>query len=382
MDACGVGALPDAADYGDAGTDTLGHLAERLGGLRLPALAALGLGCAHPIRGVAPVPDPVLHGRLHALGAGKDSAAGHRELMGLVAERTPPTYPAGFPPEVIALVSGAAGGRGVICNRTDNGIEAIENFGEAHLRGGELIVYTSQDSVLQVAAHVDVVAPDELYAICAAIRERLPAEHAVGRVIARPFAGTVGDFARTEGRRDYALAPPRPSHLDALRAHGVAVHAVGKVAELFAGQGIDVAHPGATNAAALAATGTLIDELDAGLVFTNLIETDQVYGHRHDFTGFAGALERIDAALAGWLTRLREDDLLVITADHGVDLTSPRTDHTREHAPLLARFAGHGGRRHDGPLADVGASVLRWLAGAEVPELPGEPFTPPAPHGG
>ena len=211
LDACGVGALPDAADYGDAGTDTLGHLAEHLGGLRLPALQSLGLGSAHPITGVEPAADPVLHGRLHALGAGKDSTAGHRELMGLVEPRRPPTYPDGFPPEVIALVRAAAGGRGVICNRPDNGIEALETFGEAHLRGGELIVYTSQDSVLQIAAHVDVVAPEELYSICARVRFSLPREHAVGRVIARPFDGSAGAFARTDGRRDFALAPPRPS---------------------------------------------------------------------------------------------------------------------------------------------------------------------------
>ena len=373
LDACGAGALPDAADYGDAGADTLGHLARRLGGLRLPTLQALGLGCILPLIGVPAARAPVLHGRLHALGAGKDSTAGHRELMGLVAAARPPTYPGGFPEPIVAIVR-AASGRGVICNRPDNGIEAIERFGDAHVRGGELIVYTSQDSVLQIAAHVDVVAPDELYAICAAVRARMTGADAVGRVIARPFDGPPGAFQRTDGRRDYALAPSRPSYLDALRDRGVAVHTVGKVGQLFGGQGIDVEHPGATNAAALAATTQLIEELDAGFVFTNLIETDQVYGHRHDFHGFAGALQRIDACVASWLGRLRDDDLLVLTADHGCDLTSPRTDHTREHAPLLARFAGHGGVRHDGPLADVGASVLRWLAGAQEPSLPGTPF--------
>jgi phosphopentomutase len=374
LDACGVGALPDAADYGDAGTDTLGHLAERLGGLRLPTLQALGLGNAHPIAGVAPAGAPVMHGRLHALGAGKDSTAGHRELMGLVEPRRPPTYPDGFPPQVLTVIDAASGGRGVLGNRTDNGIEAIEHFGDAHVRDGQLIVYTSQDSVLQIAAHVDVVAPERLYAICAAVRATLPDEHAVGRVIARPFAGDSGAYARTDGRRDYALAPPRPSYLDALRAHGVPVHTVGKVGQLFAGQGVDVEHPGATNAVALECTSGLLHELEDGFVFTNLIETDQVYGHRHDFEGFAGALERIDAAVAGWLGRLHDDDLLILTADHGVDLTSPRTDHTREHVPLLARFAGDAGRRHAGPLSDVGASVLAWLAGAGEPELPGEPF--------
>jgi site-specific recombinase XerD len=243
-----------------------------------------------------------------------------------------------------------------------------------NLRGGDLIVYTSQDSVLQIAAHVDVVAPAPLYEICARVRREMVGEHAVGRVIARPFAGAPGAFARTDGRRDYAVMPTDPSYLDALRARHVPVHVVGKVGQLFAGRGIDVEHAGASNAAALDRTARLIDELDGGFVFTNLIETDQVYGHRHDFPGFAGALQRIDAAVAGWLERLRDDDLLVLTADHGVDLTSPRTDHTREHVPLLARFPGHGGRRHDGPLADVGASVLAWLTGAEDPSLPGTPF--------
>ncbi len=374
IDACGAGAAPDADLYGDAGTNTLGHLAEHLrGALKLPTLQRLGLGSILSLSGVAPAARPVLHGRLRPSGPGKDSTAGHWELMGVVAAAPPPTYPRGFPPEVIELVVEASG-RGVICNRTDNGIEAIEQFGAAQLAGGELIVYTSQDSVLQIAAHVDLVAPDELYAICADVRARLADPHAVGRVIARPFDGREGSFRRTEGRRDYALPPPAPSYLQALQAHDLQVHSVGKVGQLFAGVGIDVEHPGATNARALTETTQLIASLDRGFVFTNLIETDQVYGHRHDFAGFAGALAGIDEVVAGWLERLRDGDLLILTADHGCDLTSPRTDHTREHAPLLAHFAGHGSRRHDGPLADVGASVLAWLADARAPQLPGRSF--------
>ncbi|HET9124673.1 MAG TPA: phosphopentomutase [Solirubrobacteraceae bacterium] len=373
LDACGVGALADAQDYGDAGTDTLGHLASSLGGLRLPTLQALGLGSAHPLRGIPRAAHPVLHGRLHALGAGKDSTAGHRELMGLVATRPAPTYPSGFPPEVIAVISAAAGGRGVICNRPDNGIEAIERFGAEHVRSGDLIVYTSQDSVLQIAAHVEAIDPAELYGICARVRAALPAAHAVGRVIARPFAGPEGAYARTDGRRDYATAPG-PSYLDALARQRIPVHGVGKVGQLFAGRGFTEEHPGATNAAAIESTTALIDVLERGLVFTNLIETDQLYGHRHDMEGFAGALERIDRAVAAWLPMLRDQDMLVLTADHGCDPTSPRTDHTREHVPLLARFAGHRGRRHDGPMADVGASVLAWLTGRSDPALPGRSF--------
>lgn len=375
LDACGAGALPDAADYGDAGANTLGHLAEAAGGLDLPTMQALGLGSILPLRGVQPASAPVLHGRLHALGPGKDSTSGHWELMGVVADAPAPTYPHGFPPEVVREIERIAG-RPVLCNAPSDGLAAIEDHGERALHEGGLIVYTSQDSVLQIAAHEDAVPVDELYAICARVRREVASgEHAVGRVIARPFEGGDGaPFERTPRRRDFALPPPTPSYLDALRAAGVPVHAVGKVAQLFAGRGTDEAHPGATNAEALAQTSALLERLDAGLVFTNLIETDQVYGHRKDIDGFHAALREIDAAVARWLERLHEDDLLVLTADHGCDPLHPGTDHTREHAPLLAVFPGHGGRRHDGPLADVGASVLRWLAGRDAPDLPGTSF--------
>jgi phosphopentomutase len=373
LDACGVGELPDAADYGDAGANTLGHLATAAGGLRLPALERLGLGSVLPLDGCPPGPEPVLHGRLHPLGAGKDSTAGHWELMGVVAPRRFPTYPAGFPDDVVALVQRVAG-RAVICNRPYNGIAAIDDFGDRHLQSGALIVYTSQDSVLQIAAHEDVVPTGDLYAICAAVRAQLPPEHAVGRVIARPFAGAPGSLHRTEGRRDYSLAPTGRSYLEVVHDLGLPVHSVGKVGQLFCGVGIDEQHPGATNARALQETTRLIETLEAGLVFTNLIETDQVYGHRHDVPGFCRALELIDAAVAGWLEALGPDDLLVLTADHGCDPTAAHTDHTREHVPLLAAFPGHGARRHDGPMPDVGASALSWLAGVAAPDLPGQSF--------
>ncbi|MDQ6774957.1 MAG: phosphopentomutase [Actinomycetota bacterium] len=373
IDACGIGALPDAARYGDEGANTLVHLAEAAGGLVLPTFEALGLGSIASIEGVAPALDPVLHGRLHALGAGKDSTAGHWELMGVVSEIAPPTYPQGFPPEVIDHVVAAAG-RAVICNRPYNGIDAIEHFGAEHLETGALIVYTSQDSVLQIAAHVDVVPVENLYAICAHMREEMSGEHAVGRVIARPFAGAPGAFARTDGRHDYSLPPPGRSYLVELREAGVPVHSVGKVGELFSGEGIDVRHPGATNAWALAETTELIRSLEEGLVFTNLVETDQLYGHRHDVEGFHQALRKIDASVGEWLALLGAEDLLVLTADHGCDPAASHTDHTREHAPLLAVFPDHGGARHDGPLADVGASALRWLTGREAQNLPGDRF--------
>jgi phosphopentomutase len=199
-------------------------------------------------------------------------------------------------------------------------------------------------------------------------------EHAVGRVIARPFEGEPGAFRRTEGRKDFSVRPPGRSYLEELQDAGVPVHAVGKVRDLFAGVGVDAYHPGASNERGIAAISELARDLDAGLVFANLVETDQVYGHRHDVEGFHRALREIDAAVGQWLELLRDEDLLVLTADHGVDPRAPHTDHTREHAPLLARFRGHDGRRHDGPLADVGASTLKWLAGREADALAGEPF--------
>jgi phosphopentomutase len=373
LDACGIGALPDAADYGDADADTLGHLAEAVDGLELPVLERLGLGSVRPLEGVAPARDPVLHGRLRPLGSGKDSTTGHWELMGVVPREPLPTFPGGFGPEIVERLT-AATGRGILCNATANGVEAIVRFGEEHLRTGDLIVYTSVDSVLQVAAHVDVVSQESLYDACAAVREVMSGEHAVGRVIARPFQGPPGAFTRTHGRRDFSVPPPGRSYLEALGDAGVPVHAVGKVSQLFAGVGVDHAHPGPTNAIAIESTDRLFDGLDGGLAFVNLVETDQVYGHRKDVPGFELALRLIDAAAGRWLERLRPDDLLVLTADHGCDPTTPGTDHTREYAPLLAAFAGHGGRRHDGALADVGASVLDWLAGRVAPDLPGESF--------
>jgi phosphopentomutase len=376
IDACGAGDLPDSADYGDAGANTLGHVAEAAGGLAVPALERLGLGSIMPLVGVPPAGDPVVHGRLRPQGPGKDTITGHWELMGVITPVALRTYPDGFPDDVIDALR-AATGRGVLCNRPYSGTQVIEDFGAQQLASGDLIVYTSADSVLQIAAHEDVVPLAELYAACAAAREIMTGEHAVGRVIARPFRGEPGAFARTENRRDIALNPPSRSYLDELQAAGIAVHTVGKIGQVFNGVGVDEQHKGSTNAAALQATGRLIDGLDGGLVFVNLVETDQVYGHRNDVEGFHGALREIDTAVAAWLERLDpERDLLILTADHGCDPTHPGTDHTREHAPLLARFAGHGGRRHDGPFADVGASVFRWLTGRDAPALPGEAFTP------
>ncbi len=373
LDACGVGELPDAAAYGDAGSNTLVHLAEQVGGLRLPTLERLGLGSIVPISGVAPASRPVLYGRLRPLGPGKESTTGHWELMGVVLAQPLPTYPAGFPDEVVRSLSEATALR-FCCNRPCSGTEVIEAFGPHHLETGEAILYTSADSVLQIAAHIDVLNEPELYAACAAARRVMTGEYAVGRVIARPFEGVPGGFRRREGRRDFSLLPPGRSYLEELQSAGAAVHGVGKIHDLFAGVGIDVKHTAATNAAGLAQTTRLFSAVASGLVFVNLVETDQVYGHRHDVHGFHRALAEIDAAVAEWLALMRVDDLLILTADHGVDPTAPHTDHTREYAPLLAVWAGSEGRRHDGLLADVGATALWWIAGQTADGLPGEVF--------
>jgi phosphopentomutase len=383
IDACGVGALPDAAGYGDEGTNTLAHVAEAVEGLELPTLQSLGLGSIVPLRGVPAAADPAIHGRLHPLGSGKDSITGHWELMGVVLERALPTYPRGFPPEAIARLV-AATGHEFIGNRPYNGIAAIEELGPEHLRSGALILYTSQDSVLQLAAHVERVAESELYRACAAARAAMTGQHAVGRVIARPFTGREGAFRRTEGRRDFSLRPSGRSYLEELEDAGLEVHGVGKIGDLFAGVGLTRSHPGSSNARALESVAALLGELERGLVFVNLIETDQLYGHRKDVRGFGRSLLEVDRGLAQLLAGMEEDDLLIVTADHGVDPAHPGSDHTREYAPLLAvtgamarrRTAGGrlGGARHDGPLADVGASVLRWLTGHDAGELPGAAF--------
>jgi phosphopentomutase len=395
LDACGVGELPDAAQYGDQGANTLAHVADAVGGLELPALTRLGLGSILPLAGVPAVPDPVIHGRLHPLGPGKDSITGHWELMGVVTQHPLPTYPQGLPQEVLARLVEVTG-QALICNRPYNGIAAIEDFGAEHLRTGALILYTSQDSVLQLAAHVKQLPPAELYRACEAARAMMTGEHGVGRVIARPFTGDQGAFARTQGRRDFTLRPPARSYLQELQSAGIEVHGVGKISDLFAGVGVTRSHVGATNAQALGSVAALLATLERGLVFANLIETDQTFGHRKDVPGFARALRDVDDWLARRLPALRAEDLLIVTADHGVDPAQAGTDHTREYAPLLActgemrrsradpqragaaPSAGHAatpaGARHDGPLADVGATVLRWLTDGEASELPGEPF--------
>jgi phosphopentomutase len=372
LDAVGCGALPDAESYGDAGTHTLAHVAEAVGGLEVPTLASLGLGNLGEIRGVDAVESPAVHGRLWPLGPGKDTTTGHWELMGVSAPDSP-VYPDGFPADVIDAFSRATG-RGVLCNAPSEGLRALEEHGPRHLETGDLIVYTSADSVFQVAAHVDVVPQAELYEHCATARALLTGEHAVGRVIARPFEGEPGAFRRTPGRRDLGLPPPGPTYLDLVVGAGLPVWAVGKVAQVFAGRGISVEVPAHDNPTAIDALDRLMASRGDGLAFANLVDTDQVYGHRKDVEGFHAALREIDAAVARWLDAMGADDMLVLTADHGCDPAQDGTDHTREYAPLLAVHEGHDGRWVDAPMASVGATVHRWLTGRDA-DLPGEPFS-------
>jgi phosphopentomutase len=377
LDAVGVGDLPDAAEFGTEGSSTLAHTAEAVGGLDVPAMQALGLGNVMDVRGCPPRPDaPAVWGRLHERSKGMDTTTGHWEMMGIVTERPFPTYPDGFPDEILAELSRATG-RGVLGNVAASGTEIIQRLGAEHERTGSWIVYTSADSVFQIAAHEGVVPLDELYAACRTARGILQGEHAVGRVIARPFEGSEGGYRRTPRRHDFSLEPPHPNHLQRLREAGVTVHGVGKIGDIFAGRDIDTSRPTESNAQGIAATEELMrSAADRSLVFTNLVETDMLWGHRNDPRGFADALEEFDAGLPGILAAMRHGDLLILTSDHGCDPTTASTDHSREHGLLVAHVPGAPliGRRHDGDtFADVGATVMQVLAGAPAADLPGRP---------
>jgi phosphopentomutase len=362
LDGVGFGAAPDAAAYGDAGSDTLGNLARAVGGLALPNLRRAGLGNIAPLPGVGSVPDAVgAWGVMVPASAGKDSTTGHWEIAGVHLERPFPTYPDGFPPDVVDEFARRTG-RGVIGNVAGSGTAMIDRFGLEQEGTGAWIVYTSADSVFQVAANEAVIPLDELYAACAAAREMLVAPHDVSRVIARPFVGSAGTYERTANRRDFSIAPPEETLLDALAAAGVPRHGVGKVDDLFAGRAIAGEHT-ASNAEGLAAIRRWLARAESGLLFVNLVDFDQLYGHRNDVQGFHGALREFDAALPELHSLLREDDLLFITADHGNDPTTPSTDHARECVPLLALGASARprdlGRRPT--FSDLGATVAEWL---------------------
>jgi phosphopentomutase len=377
LDAVGAGELPDAADYGDEGSDTLGNVAKAVGGLDLPNLEAFGLGNVEPLEGCPPQPGaPAVAGRLVERSKGKDTTTGHWELMGIVTPQALPTYPHGFPFEVIDPFMHRTG-RGVLGNKAASGTEIIEELGEEHQRTGKWIVYTSADSVFQVAAHEETIPLEELYDACRSAREILTGKHAVGRVIARPFVGEPGNYERTPNRHDFSLEPRRPNYLTLVREAGMKVHGVGKISDIFAGQDIDESHPTKSNVEGITQTEQLLRGLDDGLIFTNLVETDMLWGHRNDPVNFHRCLQDFDRRLPDLLDALRPDDLLVLTSDHGCDPTTPSTDHSREHALLLAYVEGKNaaGRIHEGEFADVGATVNAWLGGkAPSRRTPGQPI--------
>jgi len=377
LDAVGAGELPDAASYGDEGSNTLGNVARAVGGLDLPALEALGLGNVMPLEGCPPQPGaPAVAGRLLERSKGKDTTTGHWEMVGVVTPTAMPTYPHGFPHDVIDPFMHKTA-RGVIGNKVASGTDIILELGEEHQQTGKWIVYTSADSVFQIAAHEETIPLEELYGACRIAREILAGKHAVGRVIARPFAGEPGSYERTTNRHDFSLEPPRPNYLSLVRDAGNTIYGVGKISDIFAGCDIDESSPTKSNVEGINRTIELLQTIDEGLVFANLVETDMLWGHRNDPVNFHRCLQDFDRRLEDILEALRDGDLLIVTSDHGCDPTTPSTDHSREHALLLAYAVGKNaaGRVHEGgEFADVGATVNAWLGGkAPGRGIPGRP---------
>lgn len=373
-DSFGVGGAPDAEAYGDAGSDTLGNCSRAVGGILAPNLAGLGLGLLTDIEGVEPRADHgTAHGRLTELSAGKDTTTGHWEMAGVVLDRPFPLYPDGFPEEIVRPFQEAIG-REVLGNKSASGTEIIAELGERHLHTGNPIVYTSGDSVFQIACHKDVVSLATLYQWCRVARRLLVGEHRVGRVIARPFTGTPGQFTRTPERRDFSVPPPRPTLLDFCRESSVSVYGVGKIQDIFAGQGLTEGRYSDSNDDGIDITLELLQRPPPSLVFTNLVDFDSKYGHRNDPAGYAACIERLDKRLPDVIGAL-DGGLMLLTGDHGCDPTTPSTDHSRERTPLLV--AGLSG----GPLdvgdrstfADLGATVADLL-GVETQGLSGESF--------
>jgi phosphopentomutase len=362
LDGVGIGAAPDADVYGDTGSDTLGNLSRKIGRLHLPNLESFGLGRIAPIAGVTPVSAPRgAWGLMQPASAGKDSTTGHWEIAGVHLAKPFPTYPSGFPADVVAEFERRSG-RAVIGNVVGSGTAVIDRFGEEHQKTGAWILYTSADSVFQLAAHEETISLEEQYRGCEIARRMLVAPHDVSRVIARPFVGKPGSYARTANRRDFSIEPPGETLLDALARDGIARTGVGKVDDLFAGRAISARHT-ASNAEGIAVIHAWLSGPSEGLLFANLVDFDQLFGHRNDAPGFYWALQEFDQALPTLIDALREDDLLFLTADHGNDPTTSSSDHARENVPLLVIGPPVGpadlGRRRT--FSDLGATVGEWL---------------------
>ena len=359
LDSLGIGAQPDAAEYGDDGRDTLGHICEKHG-LSVPNFALLGLGNIRPLAGVLPVGAPTgSFGKATLLSPGKDTTAGHWEMAGIILDRPFPTYPHGFPPELMEQFERAIG-RKTLGNYPASGTEIIKQLGEEHIKTGWPIVYTSGDSVFQIAAHEEVIPIEELYGYCKVARRLLQGAHRVGRVIARPFVGAPGTFRRTERRHDYAVEPPHPMLLDLLNGAGLDVVGVGKIPDIFLNRGITQSLPGKNNRMALESAIAAIEGSSRGLIFTNLVDFDMLYGHRLDVEGYGQAIEEVDAVLPALFRRLKPGDLLIFSADHGCDPLGPSTDHSREYVPILTtgpRAAPGVNLGTRATLADIGQTI-------------------------
>jgi len=377
LDGVGIGACPDQAAYGDVGSDTLGNVARAVGGLRLPNLERLGLGRCRPIAGLAPGLSPAAAcGVALPASAGKDSTTGHWEICGVLLSKPFRTYPQGFPRELLDQFARRTG-RGWLGNRAASGTQIIAELGEEHQRTGKWIVYTSADSVFQVAAHEHTVPPEELYRACRAARELLVGDRAVSRVIARPFTGDPGAYQRTAGRRDFSIAPVGETLLDRLAAAGVPRIGIGKVDDLFAGRNITSEHT-PTNGDAYRLVERALDETERGFIFVNVIEFDQTWGHRNDVAGFHEGLRELDAWIPRLEARATGDDVIILTADHGNDPTTPSTDHSREAVPILVlggrvRARALGERRS---FADMGATVAEFFEVPAPPLAAGTSFLP------
>ncbi len=334
LDSFGIGEAPDAANFGDAGANTLSGVANT-GILSLPNLTSLGLGCIDGVKDISTVENPLAaYARLEERSMGKDTTTGHWEMAGIISESPMPTFPEGFPRELLDRFENAVG-RGTLCNLPYSGTDVIRDFGEEHIKTGKLIVYTSADSVFQIAAHEEIVPIDELYRICRIAREMLVGKYGVGRVIARPFIGAHPDFKRTENRRDFSLVPPKDTVLNKLSKAGFDVIGVGKIGDIFAMSGLTKSYPTHNNTEGMEKTTELLSYDFNGLCFVNLVDFDMKYGHRQDANGYALALNEFDTWLGKTLPKLGENDVLIITADHGCDPTDNSTDHTREYVPFL-----------------------------------------------